>query len=258
MRRRADLSQRQLAALAGVPASTVARIESGYAQDPRFRTVERLLRAGGLSLSVVGSRVAWWIDFGTPGNELRDAAGRRYPAHLDVHEVRDPRDWSGAWWANEYLSRPEMWPVEVPPYSFDLSRPDRDRRRRRVLAAGGMRIERVRGLPDSLWQLVARTSTDELIGAVRAVRWRPPGGWRIDTAGEALLVGFEVVPDCRRAGVGGKLLAAMVELLQECGVSAVHVLDEGGLNRFWRRLGFLPARRDLRLTRTFDETRTFH
>jgi len=50
-RRRAGLSQRALAARAGVPPSTVARIETG-ALDPRIGTVERLLRACGHALEV--------------------------------------------------------------------------------------------------------------------------------------------------------------------------------------------------------------
>jgi transcriptional regulator with XRE-family HTH domain len=52
LRRRADLSQRQLALRAGIPQPTVARIESGRAADPRFRTVERLVRAAGGELLI--------------------------------------------------------------------------------------------------------------------------------------------------------------------------------------------------------------
>jgi len=50
-RRRAKLSQRQLAAIAGVPQSTVARIELG-ALSPRTDTLERLLRAAGQALTI--------------------------------------------------------------------------------------------------------------------------------------------------------------------------------------------------------------
>ncbi|MFD0788678.1 helix-turn-helix domain-containing protein, partial [Micromonospora azadirachtae] len=39
LRRRADLSQRELAQRSGVPQATLARIESGRARDPRFRRV---------------------------------------------------------------------------------------------------------------------------------------------------------------------------------------------------------------------------
>src|SRR5437773_3844548 len=49
-RRRAGLSQRALGRVAGVPQSTVARIELGQL-SPRVDTLERLLRAAGQTLS---------------------------------------------------------------------------------------------------------------------------------------------------------------------------------------------------------------
>ena len=49
-RRRAGLSQAQLAERAGVPKSTVGRIESG-ARVPSTEMVERLVRAAGLEVS---------------------------------------------------------------------------------------------------------------------------------------------------------------------------------------------------------------
>jgi predicted transcriptional regulator len=51
-RRRAGLSQRDLADLAGVPQPAIARIESGRVQ-PRVDTLGRLLRACGWDLEVV-------------------------------------------------------------------------------------------------------------------------------------------------------------------------------------------------------------
>jgi predicted transcriptional regulator len=48
-RRWVNLSQRDLAARAGVPQSTVGRIESG-STDPRASTLSRLLRACGFEL----------------------------------------------------------------------------------------------------------------------------------------------------------------------------------------------------------------
>jgi transcriptional regulator with XRE-family HTH domain len=50
-RRRAGLSQAQLAERAGVPKSTVGRIESG-ARVPSTQMVERLVRAAGLEVLV--------------------------------------------------------------------------------------------------------------------------------------------------------------------------------------------------------------
>jgi transcriptional regulator with XRE-family HTH domain len=49
-RRRAGLTQRQLAEIAGVPQPTVARIESGVV-SPRADTLARLLAAAGRELS---------------------------------------------------------------------------------------------------------------------------------------------------------------------------------------------------------------
>lgn len=49
-RRRAGLSQRELARRAGVPHSTVARIELGLL-SPRTDTLERLVRAAGRTLA---------------------------------------------------------------------------------------------------------------------------------------------------------------------------------------------------------------
>jgi len=49
-RRRAGLSQRALARAAGVPQSTVARIETGQLA-PRVDTLERVLRAAGHTLT---------------------------------------------------------------------------------------------------------------------------------------------------------------------------------------------------------------
>jgi len=48
-RRRADLTQRDLAERAGLPQSTIGRIEAG-AIDPRATTLRRLLRACGSDL----------------------------------------------------------------------------------------------------------------------------------------------------------------------------------------------------------------
>ncbi len=54
-RRRAGLSQRQLAQHAGVPQSTIGRIEAGLA-DPKVGTLDRLLRTCGEELAAVAQR----------------------------------------------------------------------------------------------------------------------------------------------------------------------------------------------------------
>jgi transcriptional regulator with XRE-family HTH domain len=76
LRRQGDLSQRDLAARAGVPASTVARIESGRATDPKFRTVERLVRAAGgvLAMGVAPSTELGQVPT-NPNEGYADAAG---------------------------------------------------------------------------------------------------------------------------------------------------------------------------------------
>jgi predicted transcriptional regulator len=48
-RRRAGLTQRQLAAKTGIPQETIARIEAGRV-DPRVTTLDRLLEGGGFGL----------------------------------------------------------------------------------------------------------------------------------------------------------------------------------------------------------------
>jgi transcriptional regulator with XRE-family HTH domain len=53
LRRRADLSQRELARRARVPQSTVARIESDRPSEPHFGTVVALVRAAGGDVQIV-------------------------------------------------------------------------------------------------------------------------------------------------------------------------------------------------------------
>lgn len=79
-RRRAGLTQRALAGVAGVPQPAVARIESGSI-SPRVETLERLLRAAGRTLEsevVIGdgvdrSQIRELLRL-TPGERLRLAA----------------------------------------------------------------------------------------------------------------------------------------------------------------------------------------
>lgn len=82
-RRLADLNQRELADAVGISASRVARIETGGPVD--VQTFAGILAAAGLRLTVVDAGGAA-ID-PMPPDVLRDRAGRRRPAHLDVHAV---------------------------------------------------------------------------------------------------------------------------------------------------------------------------
>lgn len=51
-RQRAQLTQRGLSAVSGIPQETIARIERGRA-DPRVQTLDRLLQACGYGLEVM-------------------------------------------------------------------------------------------------------------------------------------------------------------------------------------------------------------
>ena len=112
IRRRADLSQRELARACGVATSVVAHAEAAR----RGLTVALLERAAALA----GLRLALLDGEGreiTPmaGAAVRDLSGRRFPAHLDtVHS--DER-----WWRYE-----ERYDRPRPTYTFDRDRDGRD------------------------------------------------------------------------------------------------------------------------------------
>jgi hypothetical protein len=74
-RRRAGFSQRALAKRAGLPQSTVARIELG-SLSPRTDTLERLLRAAGQTLSAE-RRVGVGVDRTLIESFLRLSPGER-------------------------------------------------------------------------------------------------------------------------------------------------------------------------------------
>lgn len=90
VRRQRDVSQRELADLAGVPTSTIGDLEAGHVV-PLLSTLDRALQAAGYRLDVVDAEdgLATWI---VSGIEPRDRAGRRYPPHLDL---RSRRPWPG-------------------------------------------------------------------------------------------------------------------------------------------------------------------
>src|SRR6476646_1093501 len=85
-RRRADLSQRDLARAAKIHPSTVGRIESGELH-PSLEIFRRLMGAAGHYFAVVDDegRVLHPM---RDRDDLKDGAERRYPAHLDV--IPDP------------------------------------------------------------------------------------------------------------------------------------------------------------------------
>jgi HTH-type transcriptional regulator/antitoxin HipB len=81
VRRLADLSQRELAAQAGVNQATVARWESG-ARPLSVDTLVDVLALAGLRLAVIDEQGAPVEPFDP--DTVRDNAGRFFPAHLDV------------------------------------------------------------------------------------------------------------------------------------------------------------------------------
>lgn len=247
LRRRADLSQRELALRAGVPASTVARIESGGTTNPRWRTVQRLVNAAGGSIHLGVDRGATpdpVPDPPTPpppaGGTLTDAAGRRYPAHLDVRQVQRAEDWWGAWWAGWYHLPRHRWPRQAPDHTFDLNRNRRDQRRRRL--AG----------PDWVAQLRIRHSQPER-GPTNAHEWTAydPAGAAVGWLGGVLnrhtrerpifeIRAIEVAPAWRELGVGRRLVEHLQSDIDHLGATVAHVLigGPGPAYRFFRAVGF--------------------
>ncbi|MGY1846684.1 MULTISPECIES: helix-turn-helix domain-containing protein [unclassified Blastococcus] len=121
-RRVADLSQREMAAAAGVAKSTLAAAEAG-ARDLPVGALLGVLAVARLRLALIGADGAEVLPMSD--RAIRDHGGRRFPAHLD------PRHSDEGWWhGSERYSRPQPW------YTFDLSRSARDGERR------------LRGVPD--------------------------------------------------------------------------------------------------------------
>jgi glycine hydroxymethyltransferase len=141
-RRLADLSQRQLAEVAGTSPRVVSRIESGETSAPRLVTVQKLLSAAGFELVLKPRAASGHEDVGVEDDGVRDVpedgfaevtdrAGRRFPAHLDVRPVDEFGSWWGDW---GMLSTrfPVIWhlaPRQRPEHTFDRLRWRRDQRR---------------------------------------------------------------------------------------------------------------------------------
>lgn len=234
LRRRADLSQRELADLAGVPKSTVSRIESGEISDPRFRTVERLARAAGAAVTVGGELAP------VPSEGWRDRADRNYPAHLDVRPVEQLTDWAGAWWAHWHRLPPGAWPLEPPAYTYDLSRTRRAHRRRREWVRAGLRVRRVgdrgTGVGD-VWRWVAETPDGEPVGELRAVVRAAHPEER--PGREVVLEGVVVARGLRGLGIGRRLVGEFAAEVERSGVEVARALVWAGMPAaFLRRCGF--------------------
>jgi transcriptional regulator with XRE-family HTH domain len=132
-RRRADVSQLDIARAARVSKSTVARIESGTLR-PSLDILDLLLGAAGFSLTVVddeGRVLQPMLD----RDDLKDGAGRRYPAHFDV--IPDPvgQEWWGA-----------IYGLARPPETYYRSKSRRDAMRRR--SVWEVRVKQNRRMPE--------------------------------------------------------------------------------------------------------------
>lgn len=105
-RRTVGLAQRAMAERVGMAQQTLARVETGQ-QDLRVREFAALVRSAGLRLVLLdedGTEIAPMRP-----DPVRDAAGRRFPAHVDVRHGDED------WWHGEHRhSR------EPPTYTFDL------------------------------------------------------------------------------------------------------------------------------------------
>ena len=115
VRRVADLSQRELALAVGISPSAVGSAESG-ARDLPLSVVARIAEVAALRLSLVdgdGREIS-----GMAENTVRDAAGRRFPAHLDTRYSED------RWWHG-----PHRYHRTQPSYTFDRRRDLRDLKR---------------------------------------------------------------------------------------------------------------------------------
>jgi transcriptional regulator with XRE-family HTH domain len=97
------LSQRELAARAGVPRATVDRLESGRTQDPCLSTLQRLLAGAGMSLQVVDDN-GEEISYHNAPDTHRDRAGRHLPAHLERYPLHGAK-WG--WWGWYRIAWPD-------------------------------------------------------------------------------------------------------------------------------------------------------
>ena len=150
VRRTCDLSQRDLAALLGLDQSRVARLESGP-QRVDLSLLAEIFELAGMRIAVLdrnGAEVA-----PVPHDVLRDHAGRRMPAHLDVRPRHD-RPTSALLHGHADRADPPAWyhhragrdrrrvehgigpeTVTDQPTVSELTRYERDRRAARVRVA---------------------------------------------------------------------------------------------------------------------------
>jgi HTH-type transcriptional regulator/antitoxin HipB len=116
IRRRADLSQRELAAAAGISASAVAHAEAGT-RDLPARILARAAELAGLRLALLDREGDEVVSMTAEG--ARDRGFRLFPAHLDTR-YGDER-----WWYDVH-----RYDRERPWFTFDRNRQARNAYRR--------------------------------------------------------------------------------------------------------------------------------
>jgi transcriptional regulator with XRE-family HTH domain len=121
IRRRADLSQRELAEACRVAPALIAKAETGD-RDLPVRLLSRMAALAGLRLALLDTSGA--VVEPMSGDTVRDGAGRLMPAHLDTRHGDD------AWWGGPHRPR-----LRNPRYTFDRDRALRDRRRQADMPA---------------------------------------------------------------------------------------------------------------------------
>jgi ribosomal protein S18 acetylase RimI-like enzyme len=210
-----------------VPQQTLARIESDRPGDPRLGTVVALMRAAGGDVRIVDDTGRRDALVPPADDEPRDAAGRRYPAHLDLRKVLTPEDWWGAWWVHTAGPRftRELWPREAPPYTFDLDRRRRDERRdvaERRRAAARAEVRRVDADDAAVCALVAFIDGVAVGWLVASLDPTSPSG-----PDSVTLHRVEVHPSWRRVGIGRALMEAFRAELYGAGGSVVHAAVHG-------------------------------
>ncbi|WBB73166.1 GNAT family N-acetyltransferase [Micromonospora sp. WMMD1128] len=270
---RSGVPQATLARIeSGNPSPSVGRSaggSSGRSAGPSFRTIERLVIGAGGQIIVVppppdvapepvtsgapepatgpgapepatgpgapGGGLA------APQEELRDAAGRHCPAHLDAREVREPKDWPGAWWAHWPSLSAGYW-TALPAVTYRLDRELRDRDRIRERVRQGFRVRRhlAPELPTTSWRFVAELPDGELVGELRAHERSDEllFGHPVPEQDQIVLDGILVVPAYRRLGIGRRLVNALTAEMARCGVRSAHGFAEGGSTRFLWVCGF--------------------
>ena len=122
VRSRRGLSQRRLAEVAGLPVSTISRIETGRAR-PRYETMLHLLGCCGYAIVVADAgRQFEPLTEDRFDDHLYDDAGRHPPPHLPLWLIKS--HYEDPWWGWGRLA----WDIKeraVPSYTFE-GRPRRD------------------------------------------------------------------------------------------------------------------------------------